>query len=101
MHKATESITLTLSSDVPFENAQDTLQLAVMAAQSLHGAERVELEAPALLDAVSNSVTIGSDTDVGRTLATIFLGYIRREYGASAARVNRSSNLGQTMGANV
>jgi hypothetical protein len=65
-------------------DAADTLQLARIAAESLFGAERVGLEAPASVDSPGRRVTIASATEAGRALAVLFLAYARREFGPAA-----------------
>jgi hypothetical protein len=84
-----DRIQITFKTDVSMEDAEGTLHLAKLAAQSLHGPERLELEAPWQVDAVRGTVTIDAATEAGRTLALVFLGYARREFGRDAVRVRR------------
>jgi hypothetical protein len=69
-----------------------TLQLARLAAESLHGAGRVELDAAWSLERRSRRVAIDTSTRAGRSLALVFLGYARREFGGDAVRVCRSAS---------
>jgi hypothetical protein len=64
-----------------------TLRLAQLAAESLHGQDRVALEAARKFDREQRCVVIDVSTDVGRTLAAVFLGYARREFGPDAIEV--------------
>lgn len=57
-----------------------TLRLALIAVESLHGEDRVRLEARKRLDQRAREVLIDSSTAVGRDLAAIFGGYVRREF---------------------
>ena len=66
---------------VSMDEVEGTLKLAQIATESLHGRGRVELEAPWDTDLRERSVLIDAMSDAGRTLALIFLGYVRREFG--------------------
>jgi hypothetical protein len=72
---------------VSIKDMSGTLRLAQLAAESLHGQDRVELEASCSLDRDERCVVIQTVTEVGRTLAAVFLGYARREFGAEAVTV--------------
>lgn len=72
---------------VPLKDVEGTLRLAQLAAESLHGQNRVELEASCSIDRDRHKVAIQTMTDVGRTLAAVFLGYARREFGTEAMTV--------------
>ena len=82
-------IRVTFDGSVSMDEAADTFDLAWLAAKSLHGDEQVELDARWSLDLGARSVSIDTDTPAGRTLALIFLGYTRREFGSRAVRVQR------------
>jgi hypothetical protein len=82
-------IELEFHRNVPMAEVAGTLQLARLAAESVHGAERVELDAIANLDRRDRRVAIDTTTPSGHTLALVFLGYARREFGADAVRVIR------------
>ena len=85
---------------VALSDVADTLQLARLAAESLHGAETVELDAAASLDRRGRRVSIDTTSPTGHTLALIFLGYARREFGGAAVRVRRAAPAaGQIAGA--
>jgi hypothetical protein len=64
-----------------------TLLLARVATESIHGFDRVSLDAAYELDRRGRSVAIDAHSDVGHTLALVFLGYARREFGEDAVRV--------------
>lgn len=70
-------------SDVPMREVEGTLRLAQLATESLVGVDRMQLEAKFNHDAASHTVTIDTTGKVGRTLALIFGGYARREFGAA------------------
>jgi hypothetical protein len=83
-----------LTRTVPLAEVQGTLDLARLAAGSLHGPERIELEAPSAIDPATHSVTFDTTTDAGRSLAIIFFGYVKREFGADAVRMLRCDRTG-------
>ena len=64
-----------------------TLQLAAIAAESSFGAQRLEVEARWAVDEASRTVVVEGASEVARSLAAIFLGYARREFGPDAVRV--------------
>jgi hypothetical protein len=78
---------ITFEPGVAMRQVQDTLALARMAAESLHGTECVDLDAHAELDAAARTVTVDTSTAAGRSLAMVFLGYCRREFGDGAVRI--------------
>lgn len=82
-------VRFTFTKRVPFTEVAGTLRLACLAAEALHGAERVRLEARYDLDAGARTVAIRVDSEVGKTLAVVFSGYARREFGEDAVRTDR------------
>ncbi len=85
----TTFIRFTFDAPVPLSEVHDTLRLATVAAETLHGADRVLLEAHSDIDAAARRCVIGTDTRVGRTLALLFAGFVRREFGDDKVRVAR------------
>ena len=81
---------LVFDRDVSFEEVEGTLELARLAAESLHGPEQVELDAAWSLDRRRHTVTLNTASAAGRTLALVFLGYARREFGSRCVRVYRT-----------
>jgi hypothetical protein len=76
--------------DVPITDVLDTLDLAVIAVESIHGEARASLETSWSADAASRMVTIDATNEVGRTLNQVFVGFIRREYGRTHFTVTAS-----------
>lgn len=74
---------------VPMPEVEETLRLALLAAQSLHGEDRLRLEAHVQVDHLRHQCLVDTSAEVGRTLALIFAGYVRREFGSEAVRVER------------
>ncbi|MDX1967886.1 MAG: hypothetical protein SFV23_11990 [Planctomycetaceae bacterium] len=75
--------------EVPLEEVDATLRLALLAAQSLHGCDRVGLEAQYRWERADRTCVIDGGTAVGRDLNCLFAGFIRREFGAKAFQVDR------------
>jgi hypothetical protein len=80
-------VQLRFDPSVAMAEVEDTLELARLAAESLLGPERVQLDAQWDFDVDGHTVDIGTSSEVGRTLAIVFLGFVKREFGPDAARV--------------
>lgn len=74
---------------VGITDVEASLLLALMAAESLHGESQVRLEASHAMDVESRTCIIDASTDVGRDLNRLFVGFLRREFGEDAFRVDR------------
>jgi hypothetical protein len=75
--------------EVQMEDIEATLLLALWGTESLHGESEVRLDASHFLDGGKRACVIDAGTPVGRTLNRLFIGYIRRELGQDAFRVER------------
>ena len=71
----------TFRAELPMEEVQDSLTLATMAAESLHGRSRVRLEARFVLEPGQHTCRIEAATPVGQDLASIFTGLLARQFG--------------------
>lgn len=78
---------------VPFEEAESSLVLAIMAAESLHGQTQVRLDAAHAVDADKRSCVIDASTPVGRDLNRLFIGFIGREFGQDSFDVERVASV--------
>ena len=78
---------------VPAEEVENTLLLAVLAAEGLHGQSRVRLDATYYFDADKHACVIDASTDVGRDICRIFTGFALREFGEGAFDVCRVQDL--------
>ncbi|GIW85377.1 MAG TPA: hypothetical protein VNN10_06830 [Dehalococcoidia bacterium] len=74
---------------VPLEEVEATLLLAIWGTESLHGEAQVRLDAAHLLDRDRRACVIDAGTPVGRDCNRLFVGFIRREFGADGFRVER------------
>lgn len=87
------TITFSFAPDVLLPEAEATLRLAVLAVESLHGTERVQLELRVRVERGERCIVVDTGTEVGRSLSAIFSGYARREFGDESVRVARSAFL--------
>lgn len=85
----------TFKPSVPADELQDTVTLATIATEALYGAERVALEAQAEVDPKSRTVRVRGETEVGRAMASMFLGFVWREFGQEAVTVRRGEGGGR------
>lgn len=76
-------------SKVPIRDIEESLLLAVLAAESLHGRSLVRLDASFCLDSHKRSCIVDAATEVGRAIARIFTGFLTREFGEEAFKVER------------
>jgi hypothetical protein len=78
---------------VPVEEIEATLLLALWGAESLHGETQVRLDAAHFLDRDRRACVIDAGTPVGRDVNRLFVGFIRREFGSEAFKVERVDAL--------
>lgn len=74
---------------VSIDEVEGTLLLAIWGVESLHGEAQVRLDAAHLFDKGRRSCVIDAGSPVGQDLNRLFIGFIRREFGADAFRVER------------
>lgn len=79
----------TFDPDVPMRDVEETLMLAVLAGESLHGRAHVRLDAAFCLDAKKRCCIVDARSEVGRNIARIFTGFLTGEFGDAAYRVER------------
>jgi hypothetical protein len=79
----------TFAPDVALDEVEGTLHLAVLATESLHGEAQVRLDAARCFDADRRACVIDAGTAVGRDLSRLFTGFLCREFGEDAFRVER------------
>lgn len=86
----------TFGPSVPPGEVEETLLLAVLAAESLHGTSRVRLDASYCFDAEKRACVIDAGTDVGRDICRMFTGFAIREFGEDAFQVRRAESTPST-----
>lgn len=74
---------------VPFVEVLATLDLALIAVESLHGEARARMDARFAGRPLTRTLVIDASTHVGQALNQLFVGYARREYGETAFAVSR------------
>jgi hypothetical protein len=84
-----EIYTYTFSSAAPVEEIEETLHLAILAAEGLHGRSRVRLDASYYME--GHSCVIDAGTEVGRDIVRLFTGFAIKEFGEEAFRVRREN----------
>lgn len=85
----------TFSEKVSFSEIEESMFLATMAAESLHGRSSLRMDAAFTLDAEKRTAAVDARTDVGRAIARIFTGFLTREFGEDKFKVDRVTNLPQ------
>jgi hypothetical protein len=74
---------------VALPEAEDLLLRAVWAVESLYGRSAVRLDAAFVVDRQERTCVIGADKEVGRAIAHIFTGFLTRQFGEEAFRIQR------------
>ena len=83
-----------LDSDIPIEEIENTLMLALVAVNSLHGVTRVRLDCQFVLDKKRRHVLVDGNTPVGRCFARILAGFADYAYGETGFRFRRIAFAG-------
>jgi hypothetical protein len=77
----------TFKRHLDINDVQDTLTLAILGAENLHGRARLRLDGSWRLDRQRRTCVIDASTQVGQDIARLFVGYLAREFGERAFRV--------------
>ena len=77
------------TAEVPIEEVEASLLLALLATESLHGEAQTRLDAAHYLDPIKRACVIDAGTPVGRDLNRLFTGFMGREFGADSFTVER------------
>lgn len=75
--------------EVSIPRVEETLLLAVLASEALHGRAQVQLEAEFSLNLDNSTCSVDVSTSVGRCIARIFTGFLTYEFGEAAFEVQR------------
>ncbi len=78
---------------IDLEDAQDTLQLALLAAEGLFGRTRVRMDAAWATDESINVLVVDAGTPVGMAVNLIFTAFATAEFGTDAFDVRRVEML--------
>jgi len=79
--------------EIPARDIDETLHLALLAAECLHGEAKVRLEASYCLDAEKRVCVIDSGTAIGNYVVRFFTGFATREFGERAFTVRRMDRV--------
>lgn len=85
----TNAYRYTLRANVSIQDVQDSLMLAILAMECLHGSAQTRLELSHQFDRASRTLVIGCATQVGRDLNRLFTGFLHKEFGPESFRVER------------
>src|SRR5690242_16682845 len=84
--------------NVPFDDVETSLLLAVLSTESLHGEAEVRLRTGYSTSAEKRLVVISGDCQVGQDLNRLFVGFLTREFGDDSFTVE-SIDTDQPQGA--
>ncbi|HAN99485.1 MAG TPA: hypothetical protein DCQ98_19600 [Planctomycetaceae bacterium] len=77
--------------DVAQEDVDSALLLAIWGCEALHGEAQTRLDAAYRVEADRRCCVIDAQTDVGRDLNRLFVGFLSRELGPDTFRVERGA----------
>jgi len=80
-------------SDIPLDEAEMSLHLAIFAVEGLFGQARVRLDAGYALDVEAHALMIDAANEVGSTIVRVFTGLLVREFGEDAFEVQRVESV--------
>ena len=83
------------------QEAEETLLLAMLAAEGLFGRCRLRMDVAWAVDESINTLVIDADTLVGMTINLIFTAFITAEFGADAFDVRRVEAVATSVVAEV
>ena len=83
----------TFKTTIPAGDVEETLLLAVLAAEGLHGQSEVRLEAAYDFDHEQHACVIDCGSEVGRDICRMFTGFALREFGEDAFRVSHCRGI--------
>jgi hypothetical protein len=79
----------TFKEQLDIAEVEATVNLALLANESLHGESRVRLETRHQFDAGTRTCIIDASCETGVDLNRLFLGFVSREFGADSFRIER------------
>jgi len=86
---AVQAYRYTFNESVSFFDVLALLDEAITNAESIHGTERVRLDARFAEDTARGVLVIDATTAAGQTLNQLFVGLARREFGDTAFTISR------------
>ena len=74
---------------VSLQEVEDSLMLAELAAECLHGRATMKLDAAFCIDRLNRACVVDGSCKIGQDIACIFTGFLAKEFGEEAFRVER------------
>lgn len=87
-----ETYRFTFDESVPFEEAELSLQLAVIAGGGLYGEARVRMELAYDAQESARTIVIARNGEIDSAVVRIFTAFLTREFGDDAFVVRRSAS---------
>ena len=81
--------------DIALGEAEETLLLALVAAEGLFGEAQVRMDAGYAVDHSIQTIIVDASTDVGQAVSAIFTAFVLREFGRHAVHVRRIEGIGE------
>ena len=79
----------TFNEKVPFSEIEESMLLATLAVESLHGRSSLRLDAAFTLDSEKRTAAVDACTDVGRDIARVFTCFVTKQFGEDLFKVER------------
>ncbi len=79
------------SSELPLEEIEATLILAIVGAEALHGETALQLASCYELNSVERNCVVDAETPAGHDLNRLFAGFLLREFGPSSFDIRRTA----------
>lgn len=76
---------------VPLDEAELSLQLAILAAEGLFGGARVRMDVGYRLDKSGRTLVVDANTEVGSAVVRMFTAFLTREFGDRAFEVRAAA----------
>jgi len=86
---------------VPMLDVEESLHLAILAAECLHGEARVRLDAGYSISEEKRALVVDAGTQVGQDVVRIFTGFTMKEFGEDAFQVERVTSLAKVQKASA
>lgn len=83
----TRSYVFTFPESTDMQQIEESLLLATMSAEGLHGRTRIQLEASYSLDSEERKAVVGAESEVGEAIARIFAALLSLTVGESGFQV--------------
>jgi hypothetical protein len=75
--------------EVPIEDVESALNLAILATESLHGESQTRLDMNHTFDKAKQKFMIEAGTPVGQDINRLFVGFIQREFDRDSFAIER------------